>query len=198
MQTLDCRGLACPAPVMETKRLIDRGGVLDITVTVDNKAAVENVSRFLTFSGFAVTVSEQGKDFTVQGRRAQDVPAARDVPITCEVPAAKILVFCPTDRIGVGDDELGKKLMASFLKTLPEMGRDLWRLVLVNNGVKLAVEGSPALADLAALEKNGTTILVCGTCLNHFALLEKKALGETTNMMDIVTSMQLADKVISV
>jgi len=40
-------------------------------------------------------------------------------------------------------------------------------------------------------------VLVCGTCLGHFGLLEKKKVGETTNMLDIVTSMQLADKVIS-
>jgi len=40
-------------------------------------------------------------------------------------------------------------------------------------------------------------VLVCGTCLNHFQLLEQKKVGETTNMLDIVTHMHLADKVIS-
>jgi hypothetical protein len=39
--------------------------------------------------------------------------------------------------------------------------------------------------------------MVCGTCLNHFQLLEQKQVGETTNMLDIVTAMQLADKVIT-
>jgi hypothetical protein len=34
--------------------------------------------------------------------------------------------------------------------------------------------------------------------LNHFGLLEKKQVGETTNMLDIVTALQLADKVISI
>ena len=38
---------------------------------------------------------------------------------------------------------------------------------------------------------------MCGTCLNHFKLLEAKQVGETTNMLDIVTAMQLADKVIT-
>jgi hypothetical protein len=38
---------------------------------------------------------------------------------------------------------------------------------------------------------------VCGTCLTHFGILEQKRAGETTNMLDIVTAMQLADKVIS-
>ena len=53
------------------------------------------------------------------------------------------------------------------------------------------------LDDLKAYEDNGLKIMVCGTCLNHFNLLERKQVGETTNMLDIVTAMQLADKVIS-
>jgi hypothetical protein len=41
-------------------------------------------------------------------------------------------------------------------------------------------------------------ILVCGTCLTHFDLLKRKQVGVTTNMLDIVTAMQLADKVINI
>lgn len=109
----------------------------------------------------------------------------------------KILVLCGTDRLGFGDDELGLKLMINFIRTLKEIGDDLWRLVFVNNGVKLTIEGSEVLEDLKIYESTGLKILVCGTCLNHFNLSEKKKVGETTNMVDIVTSMQLADKVIS-
>ena len=87
--------------------------------------------------------------------------------------------------------------MINFLRTLKEMGDDLWRLVFVNNGVKLTIEGAEALEDLKAYETAGLKILVCGTCLEHFSLLEKKRVGETTNMLDIVTAMQLADKVIN-
>ena len=52
----------------------------------------------------------------------------------------------------------------------------------------------PVLKDY---ENQGLHILVCGTCLTHFDLLDQKQVGETTNMLDIVTAMQLADKVIS-
>jgi selenium metabolism protein YedF len=108
------------------------------------------------------------------------------------------MVLAATDRLGVGDDALGKKLIISFIKTLKEMGDELWRLVFVNNGVKLTIGGSPVLDDLIAYEKEGLTIMVCGTCLTHFDLLQEKKVGETTNMLDIVTAMQLADKVINV
>jgi selenium metabolism protein YedF len=107
-------------------------------------------------------------------------------------------VMVATDRFGFGDDELGLKLMGNFIKTLKEMQPNLWKLVFVNNGVKLAVEGSAVLAELKALSENGAGILVCGTCLTHFNLLDKKQVGETTNMLDIVTAMQVADKVINI
>ena len=106
------------------------------------------------------------------------------------------MVMCATDRMGYGDDELGLKLMVNYLRTLAEMGAELWRLVFVNNGVKLTIEGSEVLEDLKRYEENGLKILVCGTCLVHYDLLERKQVGETTNMLDIVTAMQLADKVI--
>lgn len=87
--------------------------------------------------------------------------------------------------------------MVSFLRTLKEMGDDLWRLVFVNNGVKLTIDGSEILKDLKAYDSRGFKIMVCGTCLDHFKLLDRKQVGETTNILDIVTAMQLADKVIN-
>ncbi len=108
------------------------------------------------------------------------------------------MVMCATDRIGFGDDELGSRLMINFLRTLRELGGELWQLVFVNNGVKLTIDGSKVLEDLKNYEKAGLKVLVCGTCLDHFNLLERKQVGETTNMLDIVTAMQLADKVISI
>jgi len=109
----------------------------------------------------------------------------------------KTLVLLAADCLGKGDDELGRKIVINFIRTIKEMGDDLWRLVLLNSGVKLAVEGSEALPQLQELAGAGLGILVCGPCLKTFNLLEKKQVGELTSMLDIVTSMQLADKVIS-
>ena len=196
---LDCRGLACPAPVLQTKQKIEEENLSEIKVIVDNQAAKENVSRFLENQQFEVSVEQRLTDFYVHGRktRASDGP---DKPFTEEVAShrRKIMVMVGTDRMGHGDDELGAKLLFNFLKTLKEMSPELWRLVFVNNGVKLAIEGAEALPVLKELEDEGVTILVCGTCLNHFNLLEKKKVGETTNMLDIVTSMQIADSVINI
>jgi selenium metabolism protein YedF len=197
-ENLDCRGLACPNPVLRTKEIIDRGNVARLSILVDNGAARENVSRFLSRVGYEVSISGEEGNFRVTGTK--DEAAACEVleePGTLK-QESRIAVLVGTDSMGKGDEALGRKLIINFIATLKEMGPELWRLILLNGGVKLTVEGSECLAALMALEKDGVHVLVCGTCLNYFGLLEKKLAGETTNMLDIVTAMQLADKVISV
>lgn len=126
-------------------------------------------------------------------------PSTRpEQPVQAGDRVKRILILCSTDRLGYGDDALGVKLTVNFLRTLREMGDELWMLVFVNNGVKLTINGSEVLDDLKAYESAGVKILVCGTCLNHFSLLEDKQVGETTNMLDIVSAMRLADSVITV
>lgn len=109
----------------------------------------------------------------------------------------KTLVILAADQIGKGNEDLGRSIVGSFIKTVREMRDELWRLVLVNGGVKLAVEGAETLPRLRELAEEGVEILVCGGCLQTFGLFDKRGVGETTNMVDIVTSMQVADKVIS-
>jgi len=196
-QELDCRGENCPQPVLKTKEIVDQGEVLQLTVLVDNEAARENVSRFLERSGYQVQVAGEGSYLAVTGTRTQESPGGSAPDTWEEAELRKILVLVGTDRLGTGDDELGRKLIVNFINTLKEMGRELWCLVLLNAGVKLAVAGSEVLDSLQELEQNGVMLLVCGTCLTHFKLLEQKQVGETTNMLDIVTHMQLADQVIS-
>lgn len=207
MKELDCRKMDCPAPVLETKKCLENEPLSQIRVLVDNDAAVENVSRFLTYAGFEVGVESDGVMSIVEGTRDQTEavklasgPTGQSAPspgTPKENSPAKIMVMAASDKLGVGDDELGAKLMINFIKTLKEMGNELWRLVFVNHGVTLATMDSAVLDDLRELEASGVTILVCGTCLTHLDLMEKKAIGETTNMLDIVTAMQLADKVIN-
>ena len=195
---IDCRGLACPGPVIQAKELIEQEHPETLTITVDNEAAKQNVTRFLESRKYVVSVAKDGGDFHITGGLGEISALTVPEEEIAGREKKKIMVMIATDRMGHGDDELGIKLMVSFLKTLKEMGEDLWRLVFVNNGVKMTVAGSEVLPVLQDLEKEGVYILVCGTCLTHFDLLEKKIVGETTNMLDIVTAMQLADKVINI
>jgi selenium metabolism protein YedF len=203
MKQIDARGLACPAPVLHTKAALQKEELTRVRVVVDNTASQQNVQRFLESQGFQTELEDDGNDFWITGSRdsdsdKQDLLAAIQPDAQKRPETAKIMVLCTSDRMGFGDDELGLKLMVSYLRTLNEMGAELWRLVFVNNGVKLTIDGSEVLEDLEKYEQNRLKILVCGTCLNHFDLLERKKVGQTTNMLDIVTAMQLADKVITI
>ncbi len=198
-QTLDCRGLTCPQPVIKTKELISDQHPKEFVVLVDNQAALENVSRFLGKNGYTVANAKEGDFWKISAQGsgkpvAEPKYAQKSCPSTNE--AGKTLVLITTETLGRGDESLGAALMGNFLATLPELGPQLWRVVLLNGGVKLAVHEGKALDGLQALAEKGVSIYVCGTCLGHYGLLEQKKVGETTNMLDIVTSLSLADKVI--
>jgi selenium metabolism protein YedF len=201
--TLDCRGLACPGPVLRCKECVEQNAPATLAVTVDNEAARENVARFLGMRGYAVTVAAAGEGLSVltavagpAGENATAAPAAK--PADQAASAGRTVVFLTADTIGRGDEVLGAKLMANFVGTLPELGQGLWRIILVNGGVRLAVAGSPVLEKLKALEAGGVSILVCGTCLDFFGILDQKEVGQTTNMLDVVTSLDLADKIVQI
>ena len=198
MEQLDCRGLACPQPVMRSRDAV-AGGAQALEVLVDNEPARENLRRFFEGRGFSVAVNQEGPDcWRISATADAAAPAPQQA--TEVAPAAegnsRTLVLITTETIGRGDDELGGKLMGNFLATLPELGPRLWRIVLINGGVKLASCPGPALDALKKMAAEGVSVLVCGTCLAHFGLLEANAVGDTSNMLDIVTSLDLAGKVI--
>ena len=202
IKKIDARKLPCPEPVLKTKKYLEQEDVTKIDVLVDNDAAAENVSRFLNFQGFEVSVTSDGASLIVSGQRDSGKAKTRQtvsetVKTKDDPDTQKILVIISSQQIGKGDDELGRKLMISFVKTLKEMGSDLWRLVLLNHGVKFSAKDSQILDELKELKALGVVTLVCGACLTHLGLMDDKVIGETTNMLDIVTSIQLADKVIN-
>lgn len=195
MVTVDCKGMTCPQPLINTRNAV-RNGANELEVIVDNPMSEENCTRFLIKSGFSVEDTKDADGLIhLKAKRVKDVPV--DETTQCTVPGgvSQTLVLITTETLGRGDDELGAALMKNFLSTLPEM-QDLWRIVLLNGGVKLSATPGPCLDALKKLAESGVSILVCGTCLNHYGLLEKKQVGEISNMLDIVTSLDLAGKVI--
>jgi selenium metabolism protein YedF len=199
-KTIDACGLTCPAPVLLVKDAVEQTNEQEITVLVDNAASLENVTRFLGSRGYSVTDSQEGGVFRLEARHGQKTSAVgtEKAKIYTQEAGQKILVLVTSDTLGSGDDVLGGKLMISYLKTIKEIGNDLWQLIFVNGGVKLTTASSPVLPDLQEYEKSGVIVLACGTCLEHFNLTALKRVGGTTNMLDIVTATQLADKVITI
>lgn len=200
---LDCRGLECPAPVLQVRNVLEKEAPASIVVLVDNEAARQNVSRFLEHQSYQVCSEPQGDEFRVVGTRGEgagdsDAEAALPTAKKREPGAKKIMVLITGIHMGHGDDGLGDMLMFNFIKTLKEMGPDLWRVAFVNSGVSFTAEGSEAVPFLRELVAEGVQVLACGACLAYFHILDKMQVGEVTNMLEIVTGMKEADSVVTI
>ncbi|MCO5170003.1 MAG: DsrE family protein [Planctomycetes bacterium] len=108
----------------------------------------------------------------------------------------KTVVLLNADGMGRGDDALGQRVLTTFLGKAGALD-GLEAVCLYNGGVRLAVEGSPALQALAALEARGVDVVACGTCVDHFGLRERVRVGAVGSMDDIVTRLDRAEKVIT-
>ena len=58
---IDARGLSCPQPVLLVQKA-QQAGETEIVVSVDNTAAVENISRFAAARGYAIQSKGAGAD----------------------------------------------------------------------------------------------------------------------------------------
>ena len=202
MKELNCCGMSCPAPVLQVRDALSQEALEDISVLVDNDAARQNVSRFLEHQNYQVHSEGEGELFRVVGTRGEGKSSAAQpsLPPAALNPGAgsrKIMVLITSTHMGHGDDGLGDMLMFNFIKTLKEMGTDLWRVAFVNSGVSFTSEGSEAVPFLQELAANGVQIAACGACLAYFHILDKIQVGEVTNMLEIVTGMQQADSVVT-
>lgn len=92
------------------------------------------------------------------------------------------VVFINSENLGRGDDELGGKLASMLLYSLGETEPKPNAIVLMNSGVRLAIEGSDALENLQTLVDAGVRVFACGTCLDYFGVKDKLAVGEVGNM----------------
>ena len=108
----------------------------------------------------------------------------------------KIVVVLSSDKMGEGDDELGKVLIKGFIYAITQLDKLPKSVLLYNGGVKLSTEGSDSIEDLKELEEKGVEILSCGTCLNFYNLQDKLKVGKVTNMYSIVEEMSGATNII--
>lgn len=100
------------------------------------------------------------------------------------------------DGMGHGDDELGRRVLANFLRKSTAL-RELTAVVLFNSGVRLAADDSCVLVELRQLHDGGVDILPCGTCVDHYGLRDRIGVGTISNMDDIIGELNRAEKVIT-
>jgi selenium metabolism protein YedF len=190
METIDCRNLSCPAPVINVKKALQEHA--EIRVLLDDGAPHENVTRFSRNRGYQVTEERDGSGWilTITGTDNSLRPAS-DI-----VLQGNRVVLITSERLGDGSEELGRLLMKNFVHTLLETGELPSRMLFLNTGVFLTCEGSDLLEALGKLQGMGVEIYSCGLCLDFFKIKEKLRAGTTTNMLAIAECLLSADLVI--
>ncbi len=193
MAVLDCRGLACPQPVVSTKQALDQMKGEELIVVVDNAFSCNNVERFVQSQGCSTEIKEREQDFYIHVRKMNGDTEKSAEP---DKKARKVVIYISSQYLGSGDNDLGSFLMKALLKTLLDFETQPNRLILVNSGVQLAAEGSKVLEALQMLSEKGVEILCCGTCVDFYELKGKVKVGRISNMYEIIESMLEADRVI--
>ncbi len=203
MLTVNAMGDKCPLPVVKTKKAIDALTADEtVEVLVDNETAVENVTKAGKAMGYAaenVQLGEGQYKITIHVVKGTDTPAPAEVAadsFVCACEKKKVVVVVGSDKMGDGSEELGKVLIKSFVFALTQLDELPSTIIFYNSGVNLSCEGSPVLEDLKNMAAQGVEIISCGTCLNFYGIKEKLAVGEVSNMYDIVEHQRAADLVI--
>ena len=198
---VDAMGDACPIPVVKTmKALRELGGAGTVETLVDNEVAVQNLTRMAHEKGCEVSSEQLGERrfrVTLVAPEGMSVVDGEADEASCLVPAAKNLVIqVSSDTMGAGSDELGRNLMKAFVYAVTQQDELPATMLFYNGGAHLTCEGSPCLDDLKALAEQGVEILTCGTCLNHYGIADKLAVGEVTNMYVICQKLEQASHVV--
>jgi len=177
---IDCRGLACPEPVINTKKSLEvlpDDSILE--VLVDSIASKENVIRFAKNEGLSVS-DENIED----GATKITIVKGFACPIGSDEKESKFLnkvLFLKDDK--VGDNELGNMLVVGFLKSILELPKLPKTIICVNKAVLLttAEENSDVIQTLKALEKKGVEIFSCGVCLDFYKVSDNLKVGMIGN-----------------
>ena len=195
--TVNAMGKQCPIPVVLAKKALEGMTVPNtLEVLVDNEAAVQNLSKLAASCQLPVRAEKTAEgQFTVTMEVSAPVQPAKE---TACAPDARgdFVVEIGSNRMGDGDEALGRTLMKGFLYAVSQLPVLPKTILFFNTGAYLTCTGSDSLEDLKFMEAQGVEIRTCGTCLDYYKLKETLAVGSVTNMYAIVETLAAAGKVI--
>ncbi len=182
-------GEVCPKPVIMTKKALKEieSGVVE--VSVDNETSKENVQKMAKEMGHKFETKEENGVFIITITKTGETEKSAE-------KEENIVVSIGSDKMGEGEDELGKILIKGFIYALTEAETLPKTVLLYNKGVLLASTFEDTVKDLKVLEARGVEILSCGTCANFYHVQDQIKVGTLTNMYTILERQMKAAKVI--
>ncbi len=198
MRVIDTRGELCPKPIIMTKKELSNvtaGEVFD--VLTDNLTSLSNLERFLTDNGFDYNVENEGTYHILHVQKNGEIILNNDEVIECQPMNKKITtVVFKSDKMGIGNDELGAILIKGFINALKEQSTLPDQIIFYNSGVLLTSSDCPLSVSLKELEKLHCQLIICGTCADYFQIKDKIKMGVISNMFSILEKLEKSDKII--
>ena len=202
MRIVDTKGQLCPAPLIATKRALKETAAGEsFIVLTDNQTSFNNVSRFLKDNNTGFQVSESGGVWTLTiTRTGGDVVQTNEEDYCSSsithFQKGNFIIVITSDKMGEGDNELGHLLMTNFIKAIKDLDKLPQKMVFYNKGVTLVTKNSPLIDHLTDIEKMGVEILLCATCVNHYAIADMVGAGILSNMYTIAEVMVSAANIV--
>lgn len=202
MITIDTRGQACPAPIIAAKKALREAREGErFNILSDSAVSFNNLIRFLNDNKAKVTTAESNGIWTLtveRGTVTNNQPEAEDYcsPEIAHFEKGNFIVVISSDLLGEGDNDLGSLLMGNFIKAVKDLDKLPSKMIFYNKGVTLARSDSPHSEHLVQLEKMGVEIILCSTCVAHYKIGDKLAVGTLGNMFTIAGMMVSAGKII--
>jgi selenium metabolism protein YedF len=202
MRIIDTKGQLCPEPLIAAKRALrETSAGESFILLTDNQTSFDNLNRFLKDNKADSRVSESEGVWTLtitrsEGELAQNKPEEYCTPEISHFEKGNFVVVISSEKMGEGDDQLGRLLISNFIKALKDLDKLPQKIVFYNSGVKLATKTSPVIEHLRDLEKMGVELMLCSTCVSHYALESETGAGILSNMFTIAGVMTSAGTII--
>lgn len=180
---IDCRDLACPRPVIETKKALEELKENEnLEILLNSQASKENVMRLLK----SLNIEFETKDIEDESIISikNTILLQKNQYNNNEIN----ILFLKSDKVGEG--ELGQNLMAGFLKTLKDLDNFPKKILCVNNSVLINTDSSHmAFEAMKELEYMGVEIYSCGACLEYFGKTKELKIGKIGNAYEILNEL---------
>ena len=202
MKTIDVKGKPCPLPLVAAKKALKESDIDEqIKIIINSETSVKNVTRYLKDNGLKVNQQIAGDSYELTFCKNGEEPIIEEAEEYCirsEQNDSGFAVVFGKDRLGEGSEDLGKMMVGGMLTAFFETERIPEKIIFLNSGINLVVEGSSVLEILEKLENNGSKLLVCGTCLEYYDKVNSIRVGNISNMDEILEVLTTYSKVVNI
>jgi selenium metabolism protein YedF len=197
MEIVDTRGELCPKPLIMTKKMLNtlKSGE-EFQILTDNDTALSNLKMYLTDSNIKFEVEKNSDHYLIKAVKSDISVVNQNAEMYCSSSNPAYTIVFRSNRMGVGEDELGEILIKGFINTLNNLESKPECLIFYNSSVLLTTNDSPVLPALKELSDGGCEILICGTCADYYKIKDQISIGCISNMLSICEKLTAAGKLI--